>query len=1044
MTKRVMVCMQEGIIATFLSTADFSARHSLNTEAADPPPRESLSLSFLSQIQQHSIVLRDHRVRRTAHAAQDEIRKLKLSPSHSASRQYTMDTVAGAAVKGGGALGGPPSITDPIMQLSLPPPSSLCRFIPHPQTAGGRGSSKRRTASKAGAASSSLSSTKKQRQKPIGIAFETPASASLSKLCPSLLPESLRRHFLPSGDTLQPDRQQAAAQQQAQAAGVRDFAQQATYTARVHQLSPLSVVLLLSLVARLRQRHQQKQQQHVTGSCLLYMQRLASPPPQSLLQQMHAGRPFVCFCCSRRFSTSAAKLVHLEQHMRRRLQQQQQRQGGGRFLASAARNRGAAAAAAKQFWPGVSSWVSTVGSPVSAEASAASHADVGLGAAAETHASAKQQTEATLRALLSLAKAEQREQEALAPPDKNPEGPPTSVQRQYPSWLPPFVAAHLQDPAAAAAAAAATAAAAGTPAASGDAHSGAASGTAAEGGGAASEAGALSAVGASGGWHHGESQQQAADLPSIAANAAQRLQQQELLLWKWCVSAAELEGFDFSWLGGAYPSPATWAPSEGGPHCVAATPQQWAAALRRLAAAVAPEAAAAAAAAAAPSKGGEEATGEAAERLLLAVRQHAAATAAAAKAAAAVSPARMLMQEAERFRRCHLCDCDFALSLDEQQQQFYSKDAVAVLLQQQSEQQQLADAIVEAVTPAIRRACGSSNSSSSNDSSSNDSSSNDSSINNNMELDVHVEQGAAVTLRGLEEAAATIASLPVLRLAALNPMDACKDSPSKQQEQQQQQQQQQPRYVQLSSRIGAQPAALSVADEVEAAVLLQQTEEGAPAAAAASAAAATAGGRAACAADAAAAEAAYRSLVSMEMTDGELEPLQQEMLALLRQQLPDRKQQEQRAANAAAAVAAAAAAAAQQQKKDGGGGLAAAAAATDLTVERLLPADTLYVHCDCYQQHLQRQGAFFRLLLLLLLLRCAQTHASEKALATLGRLLLQSLKQQKHHKGEQQPSASGLLEGSPLLPSHPSGDSAPAFPLTGRKGSASRSSRRRF
>ena len=892
----------------------------------------------------------------------------------------------GMEAPGGAAMGAPAAdaseAEDPLLLLSLPPPSSLCRFISQQHHAATGSSSKQRAAAKSAAANTS----KKGQQQPVRIAFDSAAAAPLTRLSPSLLPEFLRRHFLPSENPQTVEKQQLPG-----VAASRECVQHPMYTARVSELSPLAVVLLLSLVARLRQRQQQQQQQQVIGSCLLYAQRLAGPPPQSLLQQMHAGRPFVCFCCSRRFSTSAAKLLHLERHMRRRMQQQQQQQqqAGGRHSTASSRSRVAAASStvARQPWTGVSSWIEAASTPFSGAEPATpamAEGEGGFYETADTYAGLKQRKAAAVHALSSLARAEARQHEAqVSPPEGSIEGPLEGHremlmgQRRFPSWVPPFVAIHLEDPAAGTTDSGAAAVVQGGSAPAGPSE------TAAGGALANSEALAYgSSAGPVAASRSGEEKQHhAADLASVAAIAAQEMQQHEMRLWQWCFAAADFKECSTEWPGLGCPPlaerglleaasrdsddrPSVGGPQccTGGPQCISASPRQWIAALMRLGAALPPEDLASAAVS--PGEGPREAATEEQEQLLQGLRQCAAAADAAATAAAAITPARVLLQEGERFRRCYLCGCSFSLRLEEQQQQYYLRDAVVVLLLQRQHHQQLSAAVVAVVAPAVRCAANNYKSSTS------------------MQGDVCKTQEEEVRIVGLAAAAEAIAAAPVLRLAAIHPVDTFGDT--SRQQQQEQQQQQEPKYLQLSSRIGAQPAALSVALDVEAAVLLQQTGEGAPAAAAAAA-----GGRAAGAADAAAAEAAYRSLVSMEMADGELEPMQQEMLALLRQQLPGKKHQPQRTIKAAAT---------QQQTENiirhGRADAATIAAGSDLTVGRVLPTNVAYVHCDCYQQHLRQQGSFLRLLLLLLLLSCSRTQQNEQALRAVGQMMLQLLAQQ--------------------------------------------------
>ncbi|CDJ67420.1 hypothetical protein, conserved [Eimeria necatrix] len=879
---------------------------------------------------------------------------------------------------------------DPVALLSMPPPSSLCRFVSLQQhraaAAGLSGTGSKQPAAAAAADGRSSSTT----QQPLALSFDPSTSAPLSKLSVSLLPDSLRRHFQRETQ-LSTDRRQPNSQ--AASAAAYDCIRHPTYAARVSELAPLAIVLLISLVARLRQRQQQQQQQQVIGNCLIYAQLLLAPPSPSLSQQMHAGKPFMCFCCSRRFSTSAAKLQHLEKHMRRRLQQQQQQSGGGRHSLASSRTASAAAAAAQHAWPGVSSWIAAASrSSFDADgaAAAAAEAEAAPAAPADTPSALEQQMNAAVHALSSLGKAEMRQHEAQGALQAFQEGPlegtqsTQSGQIRFPSWLPPVVAAQLAlhamqtDTAAASAASQSGSTASASSQAVRESSRGD-SGLAVPGPAAAAAAAAAS---------NEQLQQQthAENLASVATEVAQQLQQHETRLWQWCFSAADvscsktepLGSLPGTFCGSGIPAGGAELPEESMRRkraVAAATPQQWTAALLQLAAAIPTEKAAAAAVAAVGSQTADSAAVEESERVLLALRQCSAAAAAAAEAAAAVSPSRVLLQEAERLRRCFLCSCSLGLSLDEQQQQYYLRDAVAVALKQQ-QQQHLADAIVAAVAPALRAATASAGNSNSGSSSENSTGENS---NCNMSVENKAEQSEELSLGGLAAAAVAMSTNPLLQLVEVNPADNFCDCNSRQQHQQQkdkqQQQQQQPKYLQVSSCIGAQPSVLSVALEVEAAALQQQSEGGCPAAATAAAAAE---GRAASAVDAAAAEAAYKSLVSMEMTDGELEPLQKEILSLLRQQLPAPKQQQQRTV---------------ATDPDASNATAATAACSELTLKRVLPPDLVYLHRECYMQHLQQQRSLFQLLLLLLLLRLSGAQENKEALQAMGRLLVQLLQQ---------------------------------------------------
>ncbi|CDJ37261.1 hypothetical protein, conserved [Eimeria tenella] len=883
---------------------------------------------------------------------------------------------------------------DPVAMLSLPPPSSLCRFVSLQQhraaAAGLSGTGSKQSAAAAAAAGRSNSTA----QEPLALNFDPSTSAPLSKLSVSLLPDFLRRHFQRETQ-LSTDRRQPNSQ--AAPAAAYDCIRHPTYAARVSELAPLAIVLLISLVARLRQRQQQQQQQQVIGNCLIYAQLLLAPPSPSLSQQMHAGKPFLCFCCSRRFSTSAAKLQHLERHMRRRLQQQQQSGGGRHSLASSRTASAAAAAAAAQHsWPGVSSWIAAASrSSFETDSAAAASADAEAAPAGpeDTPSALEQQMNAAVHALSSLGMAEMRQHEAQGALQAFQEGTlegtqsTQSGQIRFPSWLPPVVAAQLAlhamqtDTAAASSASQSGSTASASSQAVRETSRGD-SGLAVPG--AAATAAAAAAAAAS-----NEQQQQQThveNLASVATEVAQQLQQHETKLWQWCFSAADvscsktepLGSLPGAFCGSGIPPGGAEIPEESMKRkraVAAATPQQWTVALLQLAAAIPTEKAAAAAVAALGSQVADSAAAEESERVLLALRQCSAAAAAAAEAAAAVSPSRVILQEAERLRRCFLCSCSLGLSLDEQQQQYYLRDAVAVALKQQQQQQHLADAIVAAVAPALWAAtasAGNSNSGSSSDNSTGENSS------CNMSVENKAEQSEELSLGGLTAAAVAMSTTPLLQLVEVNPADNFCDSNNRQQHQQQkdkQQQQQQPKYLQVSSCIGAQPSVLSVALEVEAAALQQQSEGGCPAAATAAAAAE---GRAASAVDAAAAEAAYKSLVSMEMTDGELEPLQKEILSLLRQQLPAPKQQQQRTV---------------ATDPDASNATAATAACSELTLKRVLPPDLVYLHRECYMQHLQQQRSLFQLLLLLLLLRLSGAQENKEALQAMGRLLVQLLQQ---------------------------------------------------
>ncbi|OEH76055.1 hypothetical protein cyc_01395 [Cyclospora cayetanensis] len=742
---------------------------------------------------------------------------------------------------------------DPLLLLSLPPPSSLCRFLALPQQgAVGRASKQRTTAAKD---ATSRGTSHKPQPHAVGLGHAAAASVPLSRVLPSFLPDFLRRHF---------QLEVCLSREKQDVSGVvvpQNCIQHPTYSARVSKLSPLSVVLLISLLARLRQRQQQKQHQQVTGSCLLYAQRLSASPPPSLLQQMHTGKPFVG--------------------------------GGVRHTTAASRIRSiATATAARQPWPAVASWIRAAScsspesdSPATTAALAAADAEGGGFSAAGMEYGLQQQMAATAHALNTLARAELRQHEEvqedqeIVPQEDLPEGRFQALKRhdRFPSWLPPSLGLHIE-------------AAAGI------------------------------------------------------VEAAQR------------ASAS----------GGLVPLEAPG----GALKSFSASPRQWAAALSQLAAALPCETTAALAKAAHAIATGESAAAAAAaadsESLLNALRQ--CAVGGAAANAASVCPARVLVQEAERMKRCYLCGCGFQLQLDEQQQQYYLPDTIGVVLQQQPEQQQLAAAIVAAVAPAVRSAV------------------QHTSDSENMCVEGSIEgNNASIRLMEVTAAAAAISSAPQLRLAAVHPVGAFASSRSTQHQQgpqldyytKQQQQQQQPKYMELSSCIGAQPAALSVALDLEGALLLSQSTvaEGSAASAVASA-----GGRAACAADAAAA-AAYRSLVSMDLTEGDLDPHQQEMVSLLRQQLPESMQIQKRAAAPVKHASACTDA-------------SATGAQSELTLQRVLPTDLVYVHRDCYLQHLQQHSSFFRLLILLLLLRWSNAPENKHALLLVGQVLLQLVQEQ--------------------------------------------------
>ncbi|XP_026191227.1 AF4/FMR2 family member 4, partial [Cyclospora cayetanensis] len=881
---------------------------------------------------------------------------------------------------------------DPLLLLSLPPPSSLCRFLALPQQgAVGRASKQRTTAAKD---ATSRGTSHKPQPHAVGLGHAAAASVPLSRVLPSFLPDFLRRHF---------QLEVCLSREKQDVSGVvvpQNCIQHPTYSARVSKLSPLSVVLLISLLARLRQRQQQKQHQQVTGSCLLYAQRLSASPPPSLLQQMHTGKPFVCFCCSRRFSSSASKLLHLERHMRRRRQKQQQQQqhqmgsgGGVRHTTAASRIRSiATATAARQPWPAVASWIRAAScsspesdSPATTAALAAADAEGGGFSAAGMEYGLQQQMAATAHALNTLARAELRQHEEvqedqeIVPQEDLPEGRFQALKRhdRFPSWLPPSLGLHIE-------AAAGIVEAAQRASASGGLSGGEAE--CSKAGASALEHSASAATAREGRPTEQQQQQQATDLARVTAEAARQLQQHETKLWQWCLAAA-----DFGDCSREPPLPVgnSWGEenSSEGSDCAhhrsvpleapggalksfSASPRQWAAALSQLAAALPCETTAALAKAAHAIATGESAAAAAAaadsESLLNALRQ--CAVGGAAANAASVCPARVLVQEAERMKRCYLCGCGFQLQLDEQQQQYYLPDTIGVVLQQQPEQQQLAAAIVAAVAPAVRSAV------------------QHTSDSENMCVEGSIEgNNASIRLMEVTAAAAAISSAPQLRLAAVHPVGAFASSRSTQHQQgpqldyytKQQQQQQQPKYMELSSCIGAQPAALSVALDLEGALLLSQSTvaEGSAASAVASA-----GGRAACAADAAAA-AAYRSLVSMDLTEGDLDPHQQEMVSLLRQQLPESMQIQKRAAAPVKHASACTDA-------------SATGAQSELTLQRVLPTDLVYVHRDCYLQHLQQHSSFFRLLILLLLLRWSNAPENKHALLLVGQVLLQLVQEQ--------------------------------------------------
>ena len=134
---------------------------------------------------------------------------------------------------------------DPLVLLSLPPQSSLCRFLPLLQQNAGAAAQKssKQPAAASGAASRSTSN---KLQSP-SLDINPAASAPLVKLSPSLLPDALRRLFQRDPQQLAIDRQQLATDQQQLATVVktRDINRHLTYTAHVSKLSPLSVVLLV-------------------------------------------------------------------------------------------------------------------------------------------------------------------------------------------------------------------------------------------------------------------------------------------------------------------------------------------------------------------------------------------------------------------------------------------------------------------------------------------------------------------------------------------------------------------------------------------------------------------------------------------------------------------------------------------------------------------------------------------------------------------------------------------------------------------------------
>lgn len=307
--------------------------------------------------------------------------------------------------------------------LFLPPPSSFCRL-----SVSARRSSRPRRASPAPRESKpreALPSTKAVAQKRVGVAGPLAGgleTAALPKtLAPGLLPPSLRRLFLPSGNsagaaTSFRGSETAATGQEEGALVLQETLRGPTYTARVSPLSPASVMLLLSLLTKMRQRQQQQQQRDSADSCLLYVQRLTGPPSPTALRFMHAARPFICFNCTRRFSSSAAKLAHLERHLRERLAKQTSSGGGRLTVSSHFGHRGAGRPSGvvsreRTPWSSIGQWIAEAAeSPVAlSEGEHLGGEGKGFGGDAERHGDTQEKLETVAAAFAALADSEERQ-----------------------------------------------------------------------------------------------------------------------------------------------------------------------------------------------------------------------------------------------------------------------------------------------------------------------------------------------------------------------------------------------------------------------------------------------------------------------------------------------------------------------------------------------------------------------------------------------------------------------------------------------------------